>query len=323
MRQQIALSVLCTVMTACSGGTFEDPNCSFGACGSQGSTPTSMGDTDAGQSTGSQDQDEPNDDDESSGSTSTSAATDPLPDSSSGGDMSQGDASTGEEAPCERVDFAFSDTPQAIEVPSNANYIHIKVWGAGGNLEENCASDAGVGGYTEAVLPAGDYDVLTVIVGEYGNYNSGAPEIKFGFGGSGGGGLSGVFSGGEELTEHDIARALVIAGGGGSAARNSCGPGVPGNHAQAGGMPNMHGEIALSGGGGGYQGGTAGGSNSRGVGGTGYVTPLAMDTILEASEPGTAAPPHADDVDYDGQAGRAEQNGQAIVNFVCDYPSPM
>ena len=226
------------------------------------------------------------------------------------------------EVACDDIAFDFSDTDLSFVTPSKLKFMQVKAWGAGGNAEANCGGtmDSGMGGYSEAYFEVEPGTPMVVIIGEYGNANMGEP--KYGFGGGGGGGLSGVFVGADEVLETDQDRALIIAGGGGSAARDACGLGIPGNHPEAGGMPTMQGGLATTGGGGGYFGGPAGGSQVPGIGGTGYIDPTAEMPIMLYAEPGAGVPPNDADPEYDGAAGKAESNGQVVIHFFCEDPIP-
>lgn len=237
---------------------------------------------------------------------------------------------------CAEAHFPLSETEEAFVVPANARYMHVKLWGAGGNAELGCAyyNNGGIGGYSEAVFNVTPGDELIVIVGRRGQtWNPTEEPMRFGFGHWGGGGLSGVFHGPGPITEDDAEEALIIAGGGGSAGPPPhsayCAPGGSGNHPDAGGMPTMLGGEGfndINGGGGGYTGGLGGTDGYEGGGGEGFVDAvLAVDgrTRLEYSEPGDNPPPNTDDEDYDGEAGLTEKNGLVVVRFVCTMPPPL
>lgn len=211
-------------------------------------------------------------------------------------------------------------------MPQLARYMHVKAWGAGGNQEGQCGSqeDAGIGGYSEAafeVLPGAD---LIIIVGKRGKAGLAGEEImRFGFGNWGGGGLSGVFRGPTTITDQDCSKALIIAGGGGSAGAPGCHPGGTGNHPAAGGEPTMQGGAGadgINGGGGGCVGGSGGAKGEAGKGGAGFVDPSALKSVMLHSDPGSGAPPKTTDPDYDGKAGTAEQSGRVVLHFVCSVP---
>lgn len=227
---------------------------------------------------------------------------------------------------CAKKSFPLTQTQVAFKVPQKVRYMHVKAWGAGGNGEGQCAlkDDGGVGGYAEAVFSATPGTTLTVIVGQRGRAGlSGEDLMKFGFGNWGGGGLSGVFQGGATIGEKDWSRALVIAGGGGSAGAPGCNPGGPGNAGNAGGMATMKGGSGvdgINGGAGGYRGGKGGAKGKAGLGGKGYVAPAALKSKLVAGAPAKNTPPNTGDPDYDGSAGKTEKSGRVVIHFVCALP---
>jgi len=230
-----------------------------------------------------------------------------------------------DDAPCAEATFTVSETQETFTVPPYAKYMYVKAWGAGGNGELGCDyANGGLGGFSAAVFEVTSGDPLIIIVGRRGRAGLSSEEIvRFGFGHWGGGGLTGVFRGPDLIDENDSLLAYVIAGGGGGASAPGCAPGGPGNHATAGGMPTMMGGAGaddVNGGAGGYRGGTGGAAGVGGKGGTGYVDPSAIDSLILGGEAGDAAPPRADDEDYDGTAGQTEQNGLIILRFVCDVP---
>lgn len=238
-------------------------------------------------------------------------------------------------AECAAQVIPFTDTDVTVLIPAGARFMEIKAWGAGGNQELVCPyEDAGMGGFTKAVFELGTRaglrpgDVLSVVVGQLGRSGLSGDEIdRHGFGTWGGGGLSGVFLGEGPVGENDRARALVVAGGGGSAG-GTCSPGGPGNHpTAAGGESTMRGSAGAdgpNGGGGGYAGGTGGGRGQGGRGGSGYVAPDALGTpVLAYAEPGAGIPPGIDDPDYDGTSAGVESDGLVVIRFTCEAPPLM
>ena len=173
-----------------------------------------------------------------------------------------------------------------------------------------------------------------VVVGGAGTAGS-QFEYDFGFGNTGGGGLSGVFLGADALDENGWTRALVIAGGGGGDGvthEGTCLTASPGNHPNSGGQSTMRGGVGLddgvNGGGGGYRGGPGGAVHETGTGGSGFPEANAPDkpaslvaSLLAHAEIGDTKPPRADDPDYDGHAGETETSGHVVVHFKCDEPS--
>jgi hypothetical protein len=204
--------------------------------------------------------------------------------------------------------------------------MHVKAWGAGGNAEAECGGgdDGGLGGFSEAVFEVTPGTPLIVIVGKRGRSGiTGEDIVRFGFGAWGGGGLSGVFRGPELINEYDKDKALLIAGGGGSAGAPGCDPGGTGNHPDSGGMPTMMGSMGadeVTGGGGGYEGGTGGERGRAGMGGSGYVDPSALDSRMAYGEPGSGTPPRTDDPDYEAPAATGEQSGLVVIHFTCEEP---
>jgi hypothetical protein len=238
----------------------------------------------------------------------------------------------GADVVCASQTFPYTDTTVTVVIPAGVRFMQVKAWGAGGNEEMVCAyEDAGMGGYTEAVFEIGSGsglnpgDSLAVVVGQLGRSGLAGDEIaRVGFGTWGGGGLSGVFLGAGPVGEGDQVRALVVAGGGGSAG-GTCSPGGPGNHpTYAGGQSTMKGSVGAdgpNGGGGGYAGGTGGASGQGGRGGTGYVSPRAARTpILAFAEPGAGVPPGIGDPDYDGTSAGVESDGLVVIKFTCELP---
>jgi hypothetical protein len=240
---------------------------------------------------------------------------------------------------CGTGDFSANETQEAYTAPVGARYMYIKAWGAGGNGEGMSAGcslvdNGGMGGYTEAV-----YELLTtpppfiVIVGGEGHAGA-AGTMFFGWGQDGGGGLSGVFVGPDEITPTDQAKALVIAGGGGGV-WPGCVAGGCGNDDDAGGQSTMLGgrstsgdELGVNGGAGGYNGGTGGDRNEAGMGGTGFVDEdrpgmrLVRHRILAAT-PGSAVVPNNADPDYLAAgypAAMSETDGWVVIHFTCEEP---
>lgn len=238
--------------------------------------------------------------------------------------------------PCGELTFPLTATEESFRVPANVRYMHVKAWGAGGNDERACGTtpDGGTGGFTEAVFAVGSGTSipadteLVVIVGQRGRAGTTGEDLfRFGFGAWGGGGLTGVFRGPSPIAETDQDRALVVAGGGGSASGPDCSAGIPGNYPGAGGAGSMLGDLPSGssplGGAGGYEGGTVGARNVPSNGGTGFVSAEATDSLMLHSEPGTNAPPRTDDPDYDGMAGTSELSGLMVIRYLCEAPSPL
>lgn len=179
------------------------------------------------------------------------------------------DAQAPDSSVCGFAEFPLSETEEHIVIPEHVTYMHVKAWGSGGNGEGQCSfDDGGIGGYSEGVFSVTPGDSIIVIVGAPGSASyQGSDVMRFGFGSSGGGGLSGVFKGSDALTELDAPRAYIIAGGAGGAgvgpSGDRCRPGGTGNHPNGGNLNTMLGGIGLddgvNGGGDGYNGGAGGG----------------------------------------------------------------
>jgi hypothetical protein len=253
------------------------------------------------------------------------------------------DANVDAAASCETSEHIFTETAETFVVPQDVRYMIIKAWGAGANEEEQCpgyTGKGGPGGYTAVVLDVSPGATLvtagatlSVVVGRRVGQNETPDEIaRRGFAASGGGGLSGVFTGGFPLSASGYDRAVVIAGGGGSAGSqnpSTCTMGLPGNHPQAGGMNDMQGGAGehdnLNGGGGGYRGGQGGEWGQPGTGGTEHVPNHSdlLDSRIAYQNVGQWTPPMTSDLDYDGTAASSQARGLVVIRFVCDPPNPL
>jgi hypothetical protein len=180
---------------------------------------------------------------------------------------------------------------------------------------------------------------MIVIVGGVGHAGK-TYDFSFGFGNTGGAGLSGVFQGPDTIQAASYDKAYIVAGGGGGAGvvpgGGPCIDGGPGNHANAGGMPDMLGGLGkdsgVNGGGGGYRGGLGADKGKAGTGGTGFVYGLTpsgashpevklVDGLLRNVNAGDTSPPATADPDYDGKAGKMESAGQVVLHFTCQKPT--
>lgn len=235
-----------------------------------------------------------------------------------------GDAPT--DAPCAIQTFPMTETQVTFAVPAGVKFMHVKAWGAGGNGEGQCTPkpDGGVGGYSEAVFEVKPGDPLIVIVGKRGRSGvTGEDRARFGFGEWGGGGLSGVFTASALITDTDRDKALIIAGGGGSAGAPGCNPGGTGNSSTAGGMPTMKGGVGadgVNGGAGGYAGGSGGAKGLASKGGTGFVAASALDKKMLSVAASSTTAPNSTDPDYADNAGLEEMSGRVVIRFLCDRP---
>jgi hypothetical protein len=231
------------------------------------------------------------------------------------------------------ISVLLTDTREVFTVPDGVGFMHVKAWGAGGNGELGCADDGtepngGVGGFSEAVFEVTPGEPLIVLVGWRAHLHTTEAEIlRYGFPAPGGGGLSGLFSGSDPVMPNDDGRnrAMIIAGGGGSAGAPGCVPGGSGNHRYAGGQTTMRGSRGvddINGGGGGHEGGRGGEAGEAGRGGKGWVSGDALDSVMEAVEPMDSDnpeeyidPPRMDDPDWGDGAARGEHNGRVVIHF--------
>lgn len=245
--------------------------------------------------------------------------------------------------------FSFTGADQTYTIPACASFVTIKVWGAGGG---EWASTSGAAGYSSATfnlasgaLSAGQ--TIMIIVGKGGTATPYVSQSNiYGFGGGSlcgasagagqGGGLSGVFTGATPILASDASRAVIIAGGGGGSGEDDClslnfrRNGGSGNDiANAGGMPTMQGidgntgvgcaPSGYGGGGGGYYGGTShtrdgvGGGTFSGNGGSGFVHSTATASSILFTPEFAGNPPNMGDADYDGIAGKMDQNGFVVI----------
>jgi hypothetical protein len=231
--------------------------------------------------------------------------------------------------------FTYTGADQSFTIPTSAKWLDVYCWGGGGIL---------VGGFSSSHFdltiagPITGGSSLSVMVGDRQHntyYGCGLDTAKclYGFGGYSkkcanegysGAGLAGVFTGTGTILETDAARALVIAGGSGSANDNDCSCpfgqtiageyyGTSGNEPLGGGMPTFRGtngtDNGSGGGGGGYQGGivipscTPPAANPA-RGGSGYTHPAAIVTSIKYQYSTTSytgsilLPPEADNCLY-------------------------
>ena len=233
--------------------------------------------------------------------------------------------------------FKYTGATQYFTVPPKVNFMTLKVWGAGGSWDYGgAAARGGLGGYTTLKYPVIPGQVYAVMVGQGPNNTIG---FIYGFGGiqspdnhnHAGGGLSGVFTGANEILVTDAARAVAIAGGGGSGGatnpNQNLQSGGSGNNGTSGGGVTMAGANStsgqfsgLGGGGGGY---TGGGHTTRiGFGGAGYTNPLGSggSILFDADAPAnniSDPPPNYTDADWDTvyQAGMSNKHGLVVVIF--------
>jgi len=223
------------------------------------------------------------------------------------------------------ITYHLTETREVFPVPDDVGFMHVKAWGSGGNGEQGCMPDGtepngGPGGFSEAIFEVTPGEPLIVFVGWRAQLSTTDAEImRYGFPAPGGGGLSGVFSGQDPVSATDRDRAMIIAGGGGSAGAPGCLPGGAGNHRNAGGEDTMQGSRGgddINGGGGGYHGGRGGARGEIGRGGTGYVSEAALESAILSSEPGVNVdPPRTDDPDYVDDAGASETQGHVVIRF--------
>ena len=142
-----------------------------------------------------------------------------------------GDAGT----ECPEETLFLTETREVFIVPSGIEYMHVKAWGSGANGEQGCMPDGtepngGPGGFSEAAFQVTPEEPLIIFVGQRAQLDITDDQTRrYGFPASGGGGLSGVFRGPDPISATDSDRALIIAGGGGSAGAPGCLPGGAGD----------------------------------------------------------------------------------------------
>jgi len=252
---------------------------------------------------------------------------------------------------CSADQFKYSGQDNLFTVPAGVTTMKVKMWGGGGMSDlQRQNQTAGSGGYVEAivnVVPGTDYVVMVGARGADGNTTGYSFGGKPGGPAGPGGGLSGLFTGNMCVAETDMARAVMIAGGGGGADStiplNSSGyttrgqsGGQGGDPVNGGGQPTMRGidgalivgtedgyhPPAVAGGGGGYSGGVnhrrflATSPNNAGEGGTNYIDLAAIvggsDVNLYTPE-WSEVPPNKTDVHWIANVGQG-QNGAGPGN---------
>ena len=229
----------------------------------------------------------------------------------------------------------YTGTDQIVTVPAGATSMEVHCWGAGAS--SNNGRPGGVGGYTWgrfSTLTAGTQ--YTAVVGGPGIFQSATSAYGFGGAsplGSSGGGLTGMFTGTTAVVATDLARAFLVAGGGGGVSYNPSSPSTPavaggnGNDtASEGALTTMAGVYVANGqgGGGGYAGGDTllaaarGGSGYRHISagprpvsgsgaiqGTGRITPVTAGQMLTVQ--GNVSPY------YQGSAGQTGNAGLIVI----------
>lgn len=161
---------------------------------------------------------------------------------------------------CAIITNAGLNNDQSWTVPAGVRSIGVKLWGAGGggvNATYYTGQAGGAsGGYTTGTVPVTPGSVLTVVVGQGGQYGALGTSPTYGGGGAGGGsgtaatggngssggGMSAIFLGAKTA-----ANALFVAGGGGGAS--------PGSDQPNPGSSLLVGSAAAAGAGGGTAGG--------------------------------------------------------------------
>jgi len=268
------------------------------------------------------------------------------------------------------VVFVYTGADQTFTVPAFSTGFVVKAWGAGGGRGQYSSSGGAIGGpggfSVGAVTSTTGGTVFKVVVGRGGESNANADgttgssgaSVDYGGGGSlhgsgtatsgRGGGLAGVFSGsgaiftgsgalGTTVAAGAFARAVIVAGAGGSGGYNTLvggyGGGTTGGRGgggsgtggyggtqsaggdgtQGGGCPGedggqlyggFGGNPNSGGGGSGYYGGgggTCAGSDGQGGGGSGYIggvsSALGVTAAMTTNTSGYAAP-NTGDADY-------------------------
>lgn len=172
------------------------------------------------------------------------------------------------------------------EVPANANWLYVKVWGAGGasaNVFPN--SLGGSGAFCKTLIPVTALETLTVRVAGGGGRGGAGGSSSFGGnggvnGGGAGGGSTGGSSGGGGGGYSGMLRsttALVIAGGGGGGVLNGSGfrAGYPAGIGGTQPSANGSGGTQSAGGAGGTL-NVAGNAGTSLTGGAGTTSPASL-----------------------------------------------
>jgi hypothetical protein len=127
------------------------------------------------------------------------------------------------------TDFGYTGGDQTYTVPAGVTKVQVRLWGAGGGGgNENNSSVGGGGAYVIGYLDVTPGEVLTVMVGQGGLYNSTTNGTVYGGGRASGGDNSGWGGGRSAIcrgTPTVLANNIVVAGGGGDAPPR--GPGRP------------------------------------------------------------------------------------------------
>lgn len=244
------------------------------------------------------------------------------------------------------LSFAYTGSVQSVPVPAGAAYAEATVGGAGGGGSA-CYTQGAFGGNGDALsgrISVKKGETLEVLVGQGGGYS-------YDCGPSGGGGLSGIFSG-----VPSKATALIVAGGGGGGdyrgsngtnagfhpaatsakgslggagyggggiANNTYAPGAAGSPFGAGGSNSCGGAGGFGGGGGGGGGAAGGGGGGLPGGSGGYsVYNVNANTLAcNAGQGGTSfAAPSVKQVQESagpagGSPGLSGSNGSVEITF--------
>jgi len=140
---------------------------------------------------------------------------------------------------CAGEEYGYTGSDQLVTVPPGATKMKVKAWGAGGGKDGG--GIGGAGGYVEGevpVVPGASYQAVVGAIGQFTN--------QYGFGGKPhsaslyGGGLAGLFTGTAPVTATDQARAVLVAGGGGSGEKTA-GQGILVHFGGHGGDPTLSG----------------------------------------------------------------------------------
>jgi len=173
--------------------------------------------------------------------------------------------------------FTYTGSDQQFTVPAGITSLTVTLSGAAGACGFNGGGAGGSGGFVSGTLPVTPGQLLYLVVGAGGTYNSGA---SYGGGGSGGGSTG---AGGGRSAIRSVASSssgvadTVTAGGGGGGGSANGGAGGGGTTNSGASGTNNAGDSSTGGGGGttgaggtaGSPGGTAGSLNTGGGGGRG------------------------------------------------------
>ena len=179
-------------------------------------------------------------------------------------------------------DFSYTGGAQTYNIPANAEYLKLEVWGAeGGGRRVSGLSDnglGGLGGYSVGTMPVLGNESIQVYVGGIGGYSS----TSLAYGGYNGGGTTYGSSDGEpaggggggtdiRLNGNTLYHRIIVAGGGGGGGEDASDQGGYGGGTSGGpGNSYSYQGTQTSSGTGGVFGSGASSPNDGGAGGGGW-----------------------------------------------------